>query len=306
MNEKIDPLILQFPVTTLDGRELLPKGTKISNGVLDRLIEQNHSDPFPVKPVLEHGTVRHDIIHFLTIPPYDTIFAHDHMVDYVIDLFDKVILPVPLLEILDYFKEQDFHTYRHSIMVYAMSTMLAKVLGGDFQEVLKESIAGPTHDFGKINVPLEILKKPTPLTNAEDRRIKHHVLAGYVLLAYYLGNRQEITSRLARDHHERRDGSGYLRGIKQKIRLVEIVTVADIYDALIAHRPYRKAPYDNRSALDELVSMAENGKIGWAITKALIAMNRHDKPSHHELVMSTEKRGKAPTDNAYGKRKKTT
>jgi len=156
----------------------------------------------------------------------------------------------------------------------------------------------------KINVPLEIIKKSTPLTTAEDKRIKHHVLAGYVLLSYYLKDRKDITSLLAFKHHERRDGSGYPRGIKQKNRLVEIISVADIYDALIAHRPYRKAPYDNRAALDELVSMAEKGVIGWRITKTLIAMNRHDKPSHHELVMSTEKRGTAPADNSYGKREK--
>ncbi len=296
-------MVLQYPVTTLDGQELLPKGTNVSNIVLDRLIDQNKTTSFPCEPVLQHGTIRHDIIHFLTIQPYKAIFSSPEMVDYVLNLFEQVILPTPLLEVLDFFKEHDFHTYRHSIMVYAMSTLLAKVLGVDNKEILQESIAGPTHDFGKINVPLKILQKKSPLTNAEDKRIRHHVLAGKVLLAYYLKNRQDITSRLASDHHERKDGSGYPRGIKQRNRLIEIVTVADIYDALVAHRPYRKTPFDNRSALDELVSMAENGKIGWTITKALIALNRHDKPNHHNMIMSTKKRGKAPAGNAYGKRK---
>ncbi len=145
----IDPLVIQYPVTTLDGQELLPKGTKISNSVVDDLILSN-STSSPYVPILQHGTVRHDIIHFLTIPPYNTIFAQQEMVDYVIDLFNSVTLPAPLLDILDYFKEHDFHTYRHSIMVYATSTMLAKVIGADFEEIHQESIAGPTHDFGKI------------------------------------------------------------------------------------------------------------------------------------------------------------
>jgi HD-GYP domain-containing protein (c-di-GMP phosphodiesterase class II) len=82
-------------------------------------------------------------------------------------------------------------------------------------------------------VPLHILKKTTPLTRTERGIIEHHAAAGYVLINYYYKDIQPLTCRVALDHHERKDGSGYPRGIIFKDPLVEIIAVGDIYDALI-------------------------------------------------------------------------
>ena len=60
-----------------------------------------------------------------------------------------------------------------------------------------------------------------------------------------------MAARVARDHHEFRDGSGYMRGVKLNDPMVEIVAVCDIYDGLLSPRPYRTAAYDNRTALEE-------------------------------------------------------
>lgn len=293
-------LTLRYPVSTLDGNLLLPAGTKLTPTIMDGLMQQGRANAYPTKPLMSHGTVRQDIHRFLTLPPYHIIFANTEQTEHVLDLFEKVTLPLPLMEIIDYFKAHDFHTYRHSLMVYALATLLAKVLGAADEEVAKESIAGPTHDFGKINVPLAILMKVTPLTPAESRRLKHHVLAGYVLLCYYLHEKDSTTIRLALNHHERKNGSGYPRGVKLQSRLVEIITVADIYDALISQRPYRQVAYPNRTALEELTGMAERGEIGWQVLRTLIALNRVDKPSAADVLISTEKRGEAPAGNMYG------
>ncbi len=105
---------------------------------------------------------------------------------------------------------------------------------------------------------------------------------------------------MARDHHERKDGSGYPYGTLLSDKPGEIVDVSDIYDALISSRVYRPISYDNRTALEEITKMAEQHKIGWQVVTALIAHNRKDKPQPGDVVVSLEKRGTPPPGNVYG------
>lgn len=73
-----------------------------------------------------------------------------------------VRLPVPLLQSLDYFKKNDYHTYCHRLMVSVLSTLLARELVPGKHDWMYETTAGPTHDIDKICVPLNILKKNIP------------------------------------------------------------------------------------------------------------------------------------------------
>jgi HD-GYP domain-containing protein (c-di-GMP phosphodiesterase class II) len=170
----------------------------------------------------------------------------------------------------------------------------------DQQEITKEAIAGPTHDIGKLCVPLNILKKESPLTVWERAALKHHTLAGYVLLSYYFKDAQRFAAIVARDHHERKDGSGYPRGIRINDSMVDIIMVSDIYDALISKRPYRFEPFQNRTALEEINSQANSGKISKKVVQALIAVNRISKPHYSECILSGERRGTEPENNIYG------
>ncbi|MFV9644690.1 MAG: HD-GYP domain-containing protein, partial [Desulfobacterales bacterium] len=147
---------------------------------------------------------------------------------------------------------------------------------------------------------VEILRKSDPLTRTERGVLEHHTVAGYVLLTYYLRGTQRFSAKIARDHHERRDGSGYPRGIALADRMVEIVAVTDVYDALISKRPYRSVAYDNRTALEEITTLAERNQIGWDMVKALVARNRKDKPHYSTILLSAEKRGTPPPRNVYG------
>ena len=119
-------------------------------------------------------------------------------------------------------------------------------------------------------------------------------------MSYYLKDSHNLTARVARDHHERMDGSGYLRAVCLMDRMVEIVAACDVYDALISPRPYRPVPYSNRTALEELTAMAEKNQISWDVVKTLIARNRQSKPHCSECIVSTEKRGTPPSDSVYG------
>jgi HD-GYP domain-containing protein (c-di-GMP phosphodiesterase class II) len=293
-------LTLQFPIRTLDNQLLLPSGTLLTKETLDAVIYSNKVFSYQTYSLLLYGSVKEDCLTFFSTPPYKTIFLGKRQVNDLLRLLETVHLSTPILESLDYFRQHDFHTYAHILMVFALSTLLAEDLISDYQECVQLSATGPTHDIGKICVPLHILKKTTPLTKTERRFVEHHAVAGYVLLSYYYKGIQSLPCKVALDHHERRDGSGYPRGILLKNSIVEIIAVSDIYDALIKPRPYRSAAYDNRTALEEMTTMAEQNKIGWDVVKALIAHNRKSGPHYKGITISAEKRGTPPSYNVYG------
>ncbi|MEJ2695929.1 MAG: HD domain-containing phosphohydrolase [Candidatus Sulfobium sp.] len=290
---------LQYPVHTLDNRLLLPAGAVLSTDTLRDLISSDGSGSYRTLPLLEYGTVKHDLLRQMSRPPYDFIFSREEEIAEIMAMLENIHLVVPVLQILDYFKKDDYHTYCHALMVFALSALIAGDLLSDrgWRDTLSR---GPTHDIGKICVPPEILKKESPLTSRERSFIDHHTVAGHILLSYYNRDLENIAAMAARDHHERKDGSGLLRGIKLDNRMVEIIAVCDIYDALISPRPYRPVSYDNRTALEEITKMAEMNKIGWDIVKSLVAHNRKGKPNYRETEVSGEKRGTPPSRNCHG------
>jgi len=291
----------EFPVTTLDGTELLPAGTVLTEEILQGLARSNTTPTNEFLQLMDYGGIRQDLLIFIKYPPYHIVFSDQEENEKIFKILGTVRLPLPVLESMDYFKENDFQTYRHTLMVFIISVLLAETIIPDSKEPFGCAFIGSSHDIGKTCIPLEILKKRTPLTKNEHKYLKHHAVAGYVLLSYFLKNHNSFIARLARDHHERKDGSGYPRGIAQTDTMVEIVAVADVYDALLMPRSYRPISYDNRTALEEMTRMAERGAIGWDVIRALIARNRLEKPSYKDLVIPREKRGSAPIGNLYGK-----
>jgi len=290
---------LPIAVTTLDKRELLPAGTFLTEQIIADVAALGRSQSREEYELLGYGTVHTDLQHFLVIPPYQDIFSDPELVDELFSHMQRVQLPLPLLKALDYFRQHDFHTYRHILMVFSLSSMLGRGLD-DVSQKQEDFVAGPTHDFGKIMVPLHILKKAGPLTVSEQKILKYHPLTGYVLLAYYLGDHRHPAVIVARDHHERRDGSGYPRGITEFDPVAEMVAVCDVYDALLSPRPYRPLSYDNRTALEELTRMADSGALGWPYIEALVACNRTGRPSADQVVVSRDVRGTPPIGNCYG------
>jgi HD-GYP domain-containing protein (c-di-GMP phosphodiesterase class II) len=290
---------LDCPVHTLDNRLLLPAGKELTSEALDELIATNKDTSYQALSFLEYGTVYQDILRLIQKPPYHVIFD-ELKKTLALNLMKKINFIPPILESLDYFKENDFYTYRHSLMVFAMSTIMARDLLEKSEDWIMEIMAGTIHDLGKTCVPLKILKKSDPLTAAEKRILEHHALAGFVLLSYFLQDRRSFAAQVANEHHERRDGSGYPLGISLRDRMVEIIAVCDVYDALLSPRPYRPTPYDNRTALEEITEMAQGGKLSLEVVQTLVSHNRKDRPHFRECKVSTEKRGTPPADSLYG------
>jgi HD-GYP domain-containing protein (c-di-GMP phosphodiesterase class II) len=296
----VDTLTLQYPVHTLNGEEILPSDTILSDTTLEEVAARGKKVLSPPLLAMEFGTVRRDLLALTGRGVYRTIFGDEAEYRGLIRLLEMTRLPLPVLESIEFYKRNDPYTYHHILLVFALSSHLARNLLVGFEEILQEAAAGPFHDFGKICIPLEILTKKTALRRSERKALEHHTLAGFILLSYYLKDPGNLAAVVARDHHERLDGSGYPRGILLASRLVEIVAVCDVYDALISPRPYRVSIYDSRTALEVITSMAEEGKIGWDVVQVLVSHHRKGKPRPEECKVSVEKRGKPPEGNLYG------
>ncbi|HSC92012.1 MAG TPA: HD-GYP domain-containing protein [Gaiellaceae bacterium] len=137
--------------------------------------------------------------------------------------------------------EKDRSTEDHTRRVALLAVRVGEELGLPPHRLRQLAIGGLLHDIGKLAVPDEILKKPGPLDEDEFREIQRHPVQGERLLGE-LGFGDKVR-RLVLDHHERLDGKGYPRGLGQRtIDLdTKILTVCDVYDALISPRVYRDA-----------------------------------------------------------------
>jgi len=294
-------LMLDYPVHTPDGMELFPAGTLLSE---DAILEakKRHPPPAPeYRPLLKHGSVYVDLLDLMNQPPYSAIYSHGADRDMVLGLMKQTRAHAFVLQSLDYFRRKDLYTYRHALMVFALSILLARhlaVAGLDLEQDIIN--AGPTHDVGKLCIPLPILSKSSPLTVSERRHLEHHTSAGFALLAWSNDTSDTPAARIARDHHERSNGTGYPAGKKLQDILVEITAACDIYDALVSIRPYRPSSFDNRTALEELTELSGKNYVRREIIQTLVALNRRTRPSPQACVVSLERRGTPPAENHYG------
>lgn len=167
---------------------------------------------------------------------------------------DQQTLVSSLAEIL---KAQSQETGQHVKRVAAYTEVFCQALGLSEEESWKVSIASMMHDVGKIGVPQDILHKPTSLTEEEFAEVKKHVDYGYRLLKNSPGEIMQIAARIAHEHHERFDGTGYEehRSGENIDLYARCVAIADVFDALVSRRCY-KAAWDPEWARSEILSQA--------------------------------------------------
>ncbi len=136
---------------------------------------------------------------------------------------------------------KDPYTAGHQRQVANLACAIAEKMDIPREQIESIHLAGTIHDIGKMQVPTEILSKCGKLTELEFDMIKTHSQAGYdVLKAIEF---QWPIDEFVIQHHERIDGSGYPFGKKNKNIFIEakILSVADVVDAIVPHRPYRPA-----------------------------------------------------------------
>jgi HD-GYP domain-containing protein (c-di-GMP phosphodiesterase class II) len=138
--------------------------------------------------------------------------------------------------------EKDEYTERHTRRVALRAVQVGEQLGLSASRLRQLAIGGLVHDIGKLSVPDAILQKPGTLEDEEYAVVQRHPEWGHKLLAE-LGGFSAAVRQLVLNHHERLDGHGYPRGLSaDELDLdTRILTVCDVYDALISKRVYRDA-----------------------------------------------------------------
>lgn len=146
---------------------------------------------------------------------------------------------------------RDPYTAGHQHRVGNLSAAIAEKMSLGRETVNLVRTIGYIHDIGKISVPSEILVKPGKLTALEMDMIRLHAFKGYEMISKT--NLPDIIGQAIYQHHERGDGSGYPRGLRDcdMIDEAKILIVADVVEAMVSHRPYRPA-LGLDTALDEI------------------------------------------------------
>lgn len=168
----------------------------------------------------------------------DPIKAKEIVTEFI-KIYDKSISP---LKILAPIKSVDEYTYVHITNVALLTICFADYLGFSGKNLEDIGIAALLHDVGKMFIPDKILKKPGPLDASERAIMETHTLKGAQYIGYQK-NIPKLTIIAALEHHIKYDGSGYPKIKKnwQPNIASQIVSIADVYDAMRSKRPYQEA-----------------------------------------------------------------
>jgi HD-GYP domain-containing protein (c-di-GMP phosphodiesterase class II) len=143
------------------------------------------------------------------------------------------------LSLADYQNKEDAFYY-HVINVAILSLEIAQGLGYQKQQLLELGVASFMHDIGSVKY-LELINKSAKLTDEEFSKVKEHPLNGLEVLSKMGGEFMPGLSDVISQEHERLDGSGYPKGLRddQIKEYAQIVGLVDVYEAMTHLRPYR-------------------------------------------------------------------
>lgn len=251
-----------------DGKVLLVKGTRLTLAYIDRLkrmgfrsvyVEDQMArvsvdEAISEKTRIEAVRAVKESYKALTRNAGINIDEIRASVDYIIDevLASHDVL-LHISEICSYDEYLLYHAAGVCILALATGVEL-----GYHDLMLKElGVGAILHDIGMVNIDPAIINKPSNLTDEEARLIKQHPIVGFDILRKNHGI-SLLSAHVAFQHHEKWAGGGYPRGLKgEEIHeYARIVSVADVFHALISDRPYRSA-YTNSQALTILSRMRD-------------------------------------------------
>jgi HD-GYP domain-containing protein (c-di-GMP phosphodiesterase class II) len=139
----------------------------------------------------------------------------------------------------------------HQRKVTSLSCAIAKEMNLSEDKIEGIRLAGAIHDIGRTYIPVEILSKPSRLTDIEFSMVKTHPKVGYDILK--MVEFPWPIAQIVLQHHERMDGSGYPQGLSgEEITLeARVLAVADVVEAMASFRPYRPS-HGLDKALEEI------------------------------------------------------
>ena len=154
-------------------------------------------------------------------------------------------------------KTSDEYTFKHSVDVATISMIVAKKMGMSDIEIHEIGMAGLLHDVGKTKIPPEILNKPGRLNDDEFEIMRQHSVYSYRIIQSNADLSEEVKLAVLQ-HHEKINGAGYPMAVagNQITPYAKVLSVADIYDALVTERPYKSA-FSQREAVEMIMSMTQ-------------------------------------------------
>lgn len=236
---------------------LLAKGVDLTLNYIDRLKQSSIHCVYiddELSEGLEFDNVISDEIKVRSISTVKNIFKEiterkgislspkgvDEIKDIIDQMMEMIFQNKDTLYVMTELMGTDMYTYNHSAEVAILSMLVAKSLGLNNQYVQKVGVGAMLHDIGKMKIPNEVLNKVEPLTTEELAHIKEHSKLGYDMLKDSLSI-SPISRQIILLHHEKLDGNGYPMMLEaESIPVhVRIVTICDIFNALVSNRSYR-------------------------------------------------------------------
>jgi HD-GYP domain-containing protein (c-di-GMP phosphodiesterase class II) len=260
-------VVVARAILSLDGVVLLSEGAvltreykeKLQNyGITEIYIEDHFSEGITVPELIRDEViteVKSQVKKLMTSPSVKVSVDVKKVGEIVERLIANILDSDKIVASLCDVRSIDEYTFSHSVNVSVISIVTG--IGAGFKEdTLKDlGIGALLHDLGKVKVDDAILRKPGSLTSIEYDEVKRHTLYGYEILKNS-GNISQDACDIALSHHERLDGSGYPRKLRNNdiLTFARIVAIADVYDALTTDKVYRRKmmPHD---VLDYMLSL---------------------------------------------------
>src|SRR5436190_18659839 len=259
-NNRVDMVLTDYKLPEFDGVQLVRQLRALSHcvdvpivviTVVDdrrvryEALEAGATD-FLIKPLDEHET-RARCSNLLDLRRHKIVLSDQaRVLQYQVDKSVAEIHERELETLSKLAKAGEFRdrtTGNHLARMGKYSSLIATNLGLAPETVHVLEFAAPMHDIGKIGIPDAILLKQGPLSPEEDSVMKSHPRIGYDILKGSPSKYLSMGAIIALGHHEKYDGTGYPTGLHgEDIPIVaRIVAVADVFDALVSERSYKKA-----------------------------------------------------------------
>ena len=215
----------------LDKAAALKPDHKARNGVQEELLKAN-------KIHTQAKGLVSNVLKDVKLGRAIDVEAFDRLADGMVD---SVLRNHNALACLGRIREKDNYLLEHSINLAVLMGIFAKSLKIDRETMHQAVVGAMLHDIGKVMIPDEVLHKPGKLSDDEFAIMRNHVVFSRELLKKTPGV-SELTIKVAAQHHERIDGSGYPEGLHDCdiCREGKMCAIADVYDAITADRVYHK------------------------------------------------------------------
>jgi len=258
--------ILKLNISTRDGLLLTPKGTLVTAVLIERLknfkINENGIAE-PVAPAKEGASA--------AVPKEEVKKSNEIKLDSAVvgnalgsvkNMFEENLGGTELSELaaenavniveaiqtsnidacicIQDLRQSDEYTYQHSVDVAVLATVIGRLAGYDADGLAELAQAGLLHDIGKRTIPDQILNKAGRLTDQEMEIVKQHSQRGFDIIKDIPGISNDVKKAVLQ-HHEKMDGTGYPLGRTgaEINKYAQILTIADVYDALTHKRVYK-------------------------------------------------------------------